>query len=287
MIRTSSSEFRIVSLAPSVTSILLELGAGRELVGVSKWCKDVAEVGRRPAVGDCWKLDVRDVMRLRPTLLIGSVPFAAEAVGKILEQPVAFLALNPRTLADIESDVLVLGRLANRVAGAEKLARRMREEFRDVARDARARDLRPRVYCEAWPHPRISSPPWVAELVEIAGGEMVVKAGARVSDDEVAAARPDIIILAWTAAGDRAKVATALRVPAWRDVPAVRERRVFVVRDEILNTPGPPLILGVRELRRLIEVAQRGKDQGTARITAGTHGSQRRHRKQRFNTEKN
>ncbi|MFZ0582777.1 MAG: ABC transporter substrate-binding protein [Candidatus Acidiferrales bacterium] len=253
---------RIASLAPSVTSILLELGAGRELVGVSKWCGGVADVGRRPAVGDCWKLDVREVMKLRPTLLIGSVPFAAEAVGKILEQPVAFLALNPRTLDDIESDILVLGRLVNRAAAAERLVRRMRGTFRDVARAVSlrggARGLRPRVYCEAWPRPRISSPPWVAELVEIAGGQMVVKAGARVSDDEVALARPDIIILAWTATGDRAKVATALRVAAWRDVPAVRERRVFVVRDEILNTPGPPLILGVRELRRLIEVARRG-----------------------------
>jgi iron complex transport system substrate-binding protein len=152
------------------------------------------------------------------------------------------------------------------------LVRRTREAFRDVALAAHrgARGARPLVYCEAWPHPRISSPPWVAELVEIAGGQMVVKAGARVSDEDVARARPDIIILAWTAVGDRAKVATALGVPAWKDVPAVRNGRVFVIRDEILNTPGPPLILGVRELRRLIEVAQWGKDQGTARITAET-----------------
>ena len=56
---------RIVSLAPNVTSILFALGASRELVGVSKWCKEVAPVGRRPQVGDCWKMDVRDVMRLQ------------------------------------------------------------------------------------------------------------------------------------------------------------------------------------------------------------------------------
>src|SRR5277367_6915448 len=91
---------RIVSLAPSVTSILLELGAGRELVGVSRWCKDVAEVGPRPAVGDCWKMDLREVMRLRPTILIGSVPFAAGTVQKILAEPVTFLAMNPRSLTE-------------------------------------------------------------------------------------------------------------------------------------------------------------------------------------------
>ena len=112
-------EMRIVSLAPSVTSILLSLGVGRQLVGVSRWCKDVAEVGSRAVVGDCWRMDAREVMRLRPTLLIGSVPFAAETVQKILAEPVAFLAINPRSLADIFSDVRTLGRLVNRGRAAE------------------------------------------------------------------------------------------------------------------------------------------------------------------------
>jgi iron complex transport system substrate-binding protein len=254
MTRNISSGMRIVSLAPSVTSILLELGAGPELIGVSRWCKDVADVGPRPTVGDCWKLDIREVMKLRPTLLIGSVPFAAEAVAKILEQPVAFLAVNPRSLADIENDVLALGRLVDRGRAAERLTRRMRGTFDGVARRARrfGRRSRPRIYCEAWPNPRISSPPWVGELVEIAGGKMVVRAGARVRDAEVARAKPDIIILAWAAAGDRAKAETALRNAAWQQVPAVKNRRVIVIRDELLNTPGPPLMLGADELARVI-----------------------------------
>src|ERR1700683_1043356 len=79
---------RIVSLAPSVTSILLALGAGKELVAVTKWCKDVADTGTRPQVGDCWKLDINEVMRLKPSMLIGSVPFAQETVAAILNQPV-------------------------------------------------------------------------------------------------------------------------------------------------------------------------------------------------------
>jgi iron complex transport system substrate-binding protein len=247
-------EMRIVSLAPSVTSILLALGVGRELVGVSRWCKDVADVGSRPAVGDCWKIDLREVMRLRPTILIGSVPFAFETLQKILAEAVVFLAINPRSLADIFGDIRTLGRLLERRRAAERLIRKMRDEFANVARAGRRRGAgsRVRVYCEAWPKPRISSPPWVAELVEIAGGRMVVRAGERVSDEIVARAAPDLIVLAWAATGDRAKVSTALRNLAWRDVPAVRSGRVVVIRDELLNTPGPPLVQGARELARAI-----------------------------------
>jgi len=255
--KKSAAPLRVVSLAPNVSSILLALGAGRELVGVSKWCKEVAPVGRRPQVGDCWKMDIREVMRLKPTLLIGSVPFAPETVASILKEPVAFLAINPRSLADIETDIRTLARLVNRVAAGEKLILAMRTNFERIARRAKRfrKRPRPRVYCEAWPHPRISSPPWVNELIQMAGGEAVVPAGSRVTDEDVARARPDVIVLAWTAAGARSKPSSALHNAGWRDVPAVSAGRVVVIRDELLNTPGPPLVEGARQLFRAIHPA--------------------------------
>jgi iron complex transport system substrate-binding protein len=256
--RNSHRKVRIVSLAPNVTSILLALGAGRELVGVSKWCKDVADVGRRPRVGDCWKMNIDEVMRLRPTMLIGSVPFAPDTVAKILAESVTFVAINPRSLADIERDIHTLGRIANRRANAEKLILKMKQSFAAVAAAAKKKraKYRPKVYSEAWLKPRISSPPWVRELIEIAGGRMVGAAGERVTDEEVARAQPDVIVLAWAATGDRAKPAGALRNPVWKNVPAVQNRRVFVIRDELLNTPGPPLIKGAWELFRVIHGTQ-------------------------------
>ena len=246
------AQTRIVSLAPNVTSILVALGARRQLVGVTRWCKDVAEVGRLPRLGDCWALDVKEVMRLRPTLIIGSVPFKQEVVAKLLKQAVPFLALNPRSLADIDSDIRMLGRMAGHSAVAERIVRTMRRAFADIAKRARLAKAKPRVYCEAWPNPRISSPPWVAELIETAGGRMVLPGGERVTDEAVARARPDVILLAWTATGERARVDKVFKNPVWKDVPAVLNRRVIVIRDELLNTPGPPLIRGAGMLLRAI-----------------------------------
>ncbi len=252
---------RIVSLAPSATSILVALGAKRQLVGVTKWCADVANVGRLPRLGDCWSLDPARVLALKPTLVIGSIPYKEETVGKLLASPLTFLAMNPRTLADIESDILLLGRIVGRVRAAETLVAKMRRTFEEIKkRSARWRGpdaASGRVYCEAWPHPRISSPPWVAELVRIAGGEMVVPAGQRVSESEVARARPEVIVIAWAATGSRPRVEETLALPAWKDVPAIRNRRVYVVRDELLNTPGPPLMHGARELFRILHPRKR------------------------------
>ena len=89
-------------------------------------------------------------------------------------------------------------------------------------------------------------------MVKIAGGEMVVPAGEKVSDELVAAARPEVIVLAWAATGGKAEPQKAYQVAAWRDVPAIRGRRVHVISDELLNTPGPPLVRGARELWKVL-----------------------------------
>jgi iron complex transport system substrate-binding protein len=246
---------RIVSLAPSATSILCAIGARRLLVGVTKWCCDVAPVARLPQVGDCWHMEsVADIVALRPTLVVGSVPYKQETVGKLLEQPVNFLAMNPRSLADVYADIRLLGGIAGRATQAEALIRKMRSEFAVIARAAKKLKRRVRMYCEAWPNPRIGSPPWVAELVKICGGEMIVPAGEKVTDAQVAEARPEVIVLAWAATGGKSDPEQAYKVEAWKDVPAIQERRVFAVRDELLNTPGPPLMEGAHQLFRALHL---------------------------------
>jgi iron complex transport system substrate-binding protein len=81
---------------------------------------------------------------------------------------------------------------------------------------------------------------------------MVVPPGEKVTEDQVAEGRPEVIVLAWAATGDKADPRQTYGVAAWRDVPAVREKRVHVVRDELLNTPGPPLANGALELWKLL-----------------------------------
>jgi iron complex transport system substrate-binding protein len=247
-----NKKLRIVSLAPNATSILCALSARSSLVGVTRWCPDVAPVKHLPQFGDCWKLEaVPQILKLKPDLVIGSVPFKTETLGKLLEHPVRFLALNPRSLADIEADIRVVAGLVGRESAAKRVIAGMRKKFSAIRSASRSKQ-KLRVYCEAWPNPRITSPTWVAELVEICGAEFVIAPGAGTSADDVAKANPDVIILAWAATGDRAKPERAFAVEEWRDIPAIRNQRVFVVRDELLNTPAPILTRGARELAKIL-----------------------------------
>jgi iron complex transport system substrate-binding protein len=254
MFHRKNNKLRVVSLAPSCTSILCALGAKQHLVAVTRWCADVAPVHGLPALGDCWhNSSIEKIAGLRPTLIVGSVPFHSGTVARILTIPAQFLALNPRSLADIESDIWTLSQITNRSAHGRSLIATMRKEFAYLRRIAPKFSRRPRIYSEAWPNPRISSPPWVRELIALCGGKMAGKPGTRVSDEEVASAGPDIILLAWAATGNRGNPRKTFANALWKDVPAIRNQRVFVVPDELLNTPGPPLIAGAREISRILK----------------------------------
>ena len=77
---------------------------------------------------------------------------------------------------------------------------------------------------------------------------MVLPPGQKITDEQVAQAQPDVIVLAWAATGDNAKPQRSYQVAAWKQVPAIRNKHVYVVRDELLNTPGPPLVDGAKKL---------------------------------------
>src|SRR5579884_2850126 len=117
---------RIVSLQPSITLTLVELGAADRLVACTKYCVDVCpEITRGGCaiVNDSWTADASQILRNRPDLIIASVPYQEKAVIEILKTGVAFLGFAPHTLQDIYNDVALLGAIVNaRDEAAQQIA---------------------------------------------------------------------------------------------------------------------------------------------------------------------
>ena len=111
---------------------------------------------------------------------------------------------------------------------------------------------RPRVFCEEWGKPLIASQPWVAELVDAAGGEFIGQPGVQRSPESVLAENPDVIVAAWCGAGNRVPLEKITRDRGWNEMAAVKNHRVYCINDEYLNTPAPTLIAGLHALAAAI-----------------------------------
>lgn len=245
---------RVVSLQPSATVILRDLGSLSSLVACTKYCLDVCpEIDRAQVaiVADSWTAQAAQISQLKPELVIASVPYQEKAVAEIMKCGARFLGLAPKSLADVYADIAMIAGIMGEAPAGSGVIRKMQDEI--SATESRARNLpRPRVFCEEWGKPLIASQPWVAELVQAAGGEFIGTSGARTSFEEVAAANPDLIIAAWCGAGDRVPLEKIIGQRKWENLPAAQRGRVCCIRDEYLNTPAPTLMCGLRALAAAI-----------------------------------
>lgn len=200
---------------------------------------------------DSWSANTEEITAAKPDLVIAAVPYQEKSVSAILKAGVRFLGLAPKTLADIYRDIAVIAGVVGEPERGEQVVSAMQREIAEVL--ACAQDLPKRtVFCEEWGKPLIASQQWVAELVDAAGGKFVETPGAQVSFDAVRAANPDVLIAAWCGAGDRVPLEKIARERGWSELSAIRERRMFCIPDELLNTPAPTLVDGLHALAAAI-----------------------------------
>jgi iron complex transport system substrate-binding protein len=272
---------RVVSLQPSITVTLRDLGVLDRLVACTKYCVDVCPEVRETGcviVEDSWSAKAEQIMAARPDLVIASVPYRLEAVAEILKAGMPFLGLAPRSLDDVFKDIMMIARIMGTEArnGSQRGAALVAHMEKEIAAMGSKMEgvERPLVYCEEWGKPLILSQTWVAELVEAAGGRFFGQPGKQTTDDAVTAADPEVMIAAWCGAGGRVPLEKIAARRGWEQTRAVKNSRVYCIHDELLNTPASTLIQGLHALAAAIHPEMFTAPQGLRQIEARTLATQ-------------
>jgi len=249
---------RVVSLQPSASVILAAIGRLDRVVACTRYCVDVCPAikdSQRAIIADSWTAQSEQILASRPDLVIAAVPYQERAVIEILKAGVRFLGLAPRTLVDIYIDIATIAGVMGASAAGQSVIAEMQHEI-DAVRVQAEHVLhgkkRPLVFCEEWGKPLIASQKWVAELVEAAGGDFLGEPGAHRTPEAILAEDPDVMIAAWCGAGQRVPLAKIVRDRGWQEMRAVRNGRLYCVSDEVLNTPAPTLLQGLKALAAAI-----------------------------------
>jgi len=253
-VRSDYSPQRIVSLQPSATVILAALGKLDHVVACTKYCADVCPGVRNSGisiVADSWAAKSSQIVASNPDLVIAAVPYQEKAIAEIMKSGARFLGLAPKHLTDIYADITVIAGIMGAAERGQQVIGNMQREIESIR--AQTKPLSgPRVFSEEWGKPLITSQPWVAELVEAAGGQFVGNPGVQTTAQGILAEDPDVIIAAWCGAGDRVPLEKIVRDRGWAKMRAAKEQRVYCIRDEFLNTPAPTLIQGLHALAAAI-----------------------------------
>jgi ABC-type hemin transport system substrate-binding protein len=237
----------VVSLLPSWTEIIVDLGAADRLVGCTEACRPGRDVARVP-----WHGSVEAIVRLRPELVIRQAPRAeGDAFGEALAAAgIKVLSLPSETVADVRAAIPAIG------AALGVDARAYLDRF---DRDLAAAEAKGEGHGEPQTVLFVfgRDPGGVAnvdaagkgtfldELIRCAGGKNAVDTGPypKLRLEEIVRLAPQVII-------DNAGAADAWS--ALPTVPAVRDGRVFAVKDNALLIPGPRLPQSIERLAEMI-----------------------------------
>ena len=240
---------RIVSLLPSLTETVCELGACDRLVGVDDYSNWPATVKSLPHVGGLEDANVERIVALKPdVVLLGT---SSRVLGRLETLGVPVAALEPRTHADVQSVLVktaVLLGLDDSAAQAESIWKRIEAGVDAAAQSVPAASRGTRVYFE------VSSAPYAAGEASFIG-QTLARLGLRnvvppslgpfpqVNPEFIVRADPDLIMVS-----DVKSLALESR-PGWQRIKAIRSGRVCrfnLAQGDVLVRPGPRMAEGAQ-----------------------------------------
>lgn len=244
----------IVSLAPSVTEILFDLGLGDQITGDTNYCTYPPAAQSIPRVGGLGDPVMERVLAMRPRIVITTAFKRPADADQFRQAGIEVLVVKIDSLKEVLSAIDQIGGACGGAQAAKALTQRLEGEFASIAARTKdvPRDQRPRVYFELCSSPiqTVGRTSFVNEVIELAGG-INVAAGLtgeypRVDAETVIAWNPDVIVAGYPADGTREAL---LQRIGWENINAVKnDRIIFEINPDLLLRPGPRLALGAREL---------------------------------------
>lgn len=189
---------RIISLCPSITETLFEMGAGEQVAGITRYCTRPREAVRGLArVGGTKTVDLEKIRRLSPDLIFCNAEENRREDIEFLKREFRIHVSFPKTVADAAALIREFGSLLGAQGPAEVIA----EAIGQSARSLLTVQKQPfRYACFIWKDPwmTISGDTYMADLFRHAGGiNVFAEATVRypeVTADEVRRAAPDLLI---------------------------------------------------------------------------------------------
>jgi iron complex transport system substrate-binding protein len=251
---------RIVSLAPSVTELLFELGLGDRVVGVTTYCVYPPEARTKPQIGGYYDPNYEALTAARPDLVV-TVPEHVEVRKELDKLGLKSLTVDHSSIRGILASVRTIGDATGCPERAAALHQRLEDMIRKIG-ERNARRPRRRVLISVGRMAGDASmnritvcgrAGYFEELIGLAGGVNAMEGEIpfpALSAEGVLKTNPDVIIDLWPDLKEKGIDPESVR-RQWASIPGLKAR-VHVVGENYVMIPGPRVVLLLEDLSRAI-----------------------------------
>ncbi len=256
---------RIVSLAPSNTQVLFDVGAGDKVVGVTDYDKYPynftawIEAGNMTSIGNYYQPAVEPIVALNPDLVLASLG-SIDAADQLRTMGYNVLTLTPTNLEGIMKNIIAVGKATNHETEATALVNDMQKRIDAVVNSVKQATTKPKVYHEIWsdPYMSVGKGTFVDDAIKLAGGQNIFENATDlypvISSEAVIEQNPDIIVFPSQMGVESfwGNFQTVANRPGWNSVNAVENNKMYAVNGDIIDEPGPRQVDSLEILARII-----------------------------------
>jgi iron complex transport system substrate-binding protein len=259
---------RIITLAPHLSELVDAAGGPERLVGVSAFSNSPATVKQLPITSDARSIDLEKMKSLRPDLIIywrgGTSESQIQSIKKTFNKDVQFIAVEPKKLSDIATDIETIGKVLGTDPIAKKNADALRLKISELMNTENNQNKqnkqnnseniskrKVRVFYQVWAQPlmTLNKDHIISDIIQRCGGEQLFANEKvlvpTVSREAVIKANPEIIFTAV----DNQKMASDWSM--WTSFPqlAATKNKAFVDLDgDIISRPSPRIMQGAQKI---------------------------------------
>ncbi|EBF5108179.1 ABC transporter substrate-binding protein [Listeria monocytogenes] len=244
---------KIVSLMPSNTEILFALDLGDKVKGVTAY-DDYPKEAQKVEKVTSTSVDTEKIIAIKPDLVLGHESMLAtekDAYQLLKDAGInVFVVPDATNLKAAEKSIITVGKLTGKEKEAKEVTDSMEEQ--KVAIEKKAKELKtsPKVWIEISPDLYTAGKgTFMNEMLELAGGTNVVTESGFIpyNEEKVVELQPDIILSVYPDAK-----ATIQKRAAWKDIPAVKNDKIYEMDANKLSRPGPRLLEGAADIQAVL-----------------------------------
>ncbi|EPO9373958.1 ABC transporter substrate-binding protein [Listeria monocytogenes] len=244
---------KIVSLMPSNTEILFALDLGDKVKGVTAY-DDYPKEAQKVEKVTSTSVDTEKIIAIKPDLVLGHESMLAtekDAYQLLKDAGInVFVVPDATDLKAAEKSIITVGKLTGKEKEAKEVTDSMEEQ--KVAIEKKAKELKtsPKVWIEISPDLYTAGKgTFMNEMLELAGGTNVVTESGFIpyNEEKVVELQPDIILSVYPDAK-----ATIQKRAAWKDIPAVKNDKIYEMDANKLSRPGPRLLEGAADIQAVL-----------------------------------
>jgi iron complex transport system substrate-binding protein len=254
---------RIVSLVPATTEMLFAMGAGDRVAGVSSYDRYPPEVERLPRLGGLLDPNVERLLALKPDLAI-VYHTQAELRQQLERAGIPVFPYAHRGLPDIAETIRTLGARIGFDAQARALAERIEAQLGAIRARVAGRPRPTTLLVFGRERGSLRSIDasggygFLHDMLDAAGGADalgdITRESVQMSTEMVLARAPEVIIELYYSGSIKPEQLDAERRvwDALASVPAVKNRRVYLLTGDEFVVPGPRIVTAVDRFARTL-----------------------------------